>query len=146
MLAIGSARTGDLEAILRLEALSFAHDRLSRRSLARLLASRNEVIVARAAAEIAGYGLVLFRRGSRLARLYSLAVAPAMAGKGIGQGLLAACEASAALRGCIVLRLEVRRDNDRAIRFYTAAGYAQFGHHEAYYADGQAALRMQKPL
>jgi ribosomal protein S18 acetylase RimI-like enzyme len=145
-MAIGSATADDLEAILRLEAMSFAHDRLSRRSIARLLASRNGLLVARAGTALEGYGLVLFRKGSRLARLYSLAVDPGRVGHGIGRRLLAACEACAAARDCDKLRLEVRRDNDRAIRFYAAAGYAPFGHHEAYYEDGQAALRLQKFL
>jgi ribosomal protein S18 acetylase RimI-like enzyme len=95
---------------------------------------------------VLGYALVLFRRDSRAARLYSLAVKPGSSGRGIGSQLLAAAEGAARDRGAALLRLEVRADNADALRFYESHGYVLFGRRDEYYADGMAALRLQRAL
>jgi ribosomal protein S18 acetylase RimI-like enzyme len=142
-----AATLADLDAIEALENRSFAHDRLSRRSLRRLLARPTCIfIVAPADGAVAGYALALFRTGAVAARLYSIAVDGRSARRGLGRLLVAACEAEAEARGCAALRLEVRADNLGAIRLYQARGYRIFGRHATYYADGGAALRFEKPL
>jgi [ribosomal protein S18]-alanine N-acetyltransferase len=144
---IRAATLADLDAIEALENRAFTHDRLSRRSLRRLLAGRTcRLFVAPAEGAVAGYALVLFRAGAAAARLYSIAVDPQSAGRGLGRQLVAACEAEAADRGCAALRLEVRADNLGAIRLYEACGYRIFGRHEVYYADGSAAVRFERQL
>src|SRR5688572_8618306 len=113
------ARPSDLADLGELEVEGFPTDRLSRRSMRRLLnvpSARLRVMAADA--RLAGYHLTLFRQGSRVARLYSLVVAPEERGKGAAEALLADAEAIAARRGARSLRLEVRHDNARAIRFY----------------------------
>ncbi|MBI2779202.1 MAG: GNAT family N-acetyltransferase [Gammaproteobacteria bacterium] len=55
--------------------------------------------------------------------VYSLVVDPACQGRGIARGLLEAAEQAAAAKGCITMRLEVRADNEAAIRLYCKAGY-----------------------
>jgi hypothetical protein len=60
--------------------------------------------------------------------------------------LLTTAEALALEQGCSALRLEVRPDNQAAIRLYTQAGYRQFGEHADYYEDHAKALRFQKRL
>lgn len=138
---------GDLGALLALESRSFDHDRLSRRSFRRFLSLPNaETLVALQDDEIIGYALVLFRPGTVVARLYSIAVAPAASRRGIGSMLLAGAEESAIRRGCTLLRLEVREDNAAAISRYKKSGYRQFGRHQRYYADGTDALRFEKRL
>src|SRR5262249_42923981 len=85
------ARRRDLDALNELEHRVFATDRLSRRSLRHLLASPSaEVLVVEESGRFAGTAIVLFRTGSALARLYSLAVAPHMAGRGFASLLLGA--------------------------------------------------------
>lgn len=93
-----------------------------------------------------GSCLVLTRRNSRKARLYSIATAPAARGQGLGAQLLAAAEAAARQHGCDTMHLEVAEDNARAIELYRASGYTQFGFVEEFYEDGRNALRMQKAL
>lgn len=89
---------------------------------------------------------MLYRRGARVGRIYSLAVAPAARGRGLALDLLAAAEADAMARGCDRARLEVRGTNAPAIALYGRAGYRVIERIPAYYADGGDALRMEKKL
>ncbi|MBV9218371.1 MAG: GNAT family N-acetyltransferase [Methylobacteriaceae bacterium] len=144
---VRAATERDLDAVESLEEQAFTHDRSSRSSLRRFLFSRScEFLVASLGERIAGYALILFRAGAAVARLYSIAIDARVGRRGIGRRLLGVCEAVAVERGCASLRLEVRPDNERAIALYLSAGYQSFGRHEAYYADGAPALRLQKPL
>jgi ribosomal protein S18 acetylase RimI-like enzyme len=137
----------DMEALLRLEALSFDSDRLSPRSLRRLLASPSAAYrVAGSASGLAGTAILLFRSGSRVARLYSIAVDPGQRGKGLAETLLTDAETTAQKRGRDVLRLEVRVDNLPAIRLYQRLGYRPIGRNPGYYGDGVDAFRYEKRL
>ena len=141
------ARPDDLADLGELELEGFPTDRMSRRSMRRLMSTpsaRLRVVGPDGAVE--GYHLTLFRRGSRIARLYSLVVAPHHRGKGIAETLLADAEDVAARNGARALRLEVREDNTRAIRFYTRLGYRRIGQKPQYYADNGNALRYEKQL
>jgi [ribosomal protein S18]-alanine N-acetyltransferase len=141
------AAASDLAALIELEQRVFATDRLSRRSLVRFLAVPTaHVIVAQADGELAGTAIVLFRRRSNLARLYSIAVAPHLAGRGVGPRLLAAAEVAARARRCRAMRLEVHQRNHAAIARYRKSGYREFARHRRYYEDGGDALRFEKPL
>jgi ribosomal protein S18 acetylase RimI-like enzyme len=87
-----------------------------------------ETLVFEAGGGVCGYAMILFRAGAALARLYSLAVAPAEAGKGYGRALLSAAETAAMEHDRILLRLEVREDNEAAITGFTKnAGYRRIG-------------------
>lgn len=142
-----NAERSDLDALLDLEHRVFASDRLSRRSLRRFLQSDTaQVIVADDGGQLAGAAVVLFRPNSAVARLYSIATAPHLTGRGIGTLLLAAAEEAALARDCTAMRLEVHATNQQAISRYRKSGYRQFGRHLAYYADGGDALRFEKRL
>ena len=137
----------DLDALVALENAVFTTDILSRRSFRRFLAASNSsLIVAEESGKLAGYALVLYPPRSKLARLYSIAVAPHIASRGIGPLLLAAAEAAAARRRRRAMRLEVHEHNTRAIGRYEKSGYRLFGRHHRYYDDGGDALRFEKPL
>lgn len=146
-LSLRPAELPDVAPLMALEQQVFAGDRISRRGFRRFIASpRATLIVATGNGALAGYALVLFRDRSAIARLYSIAVAPAFSGRGIGVALLAAAEEAALERGCGVMRLEVHERNDRAIERYRKAGYKEFGRHSHYYADRGHALRFEKVL
>ena len=67
----------DLDALVALEQAVFTTDILSRRSFRHFLASPHaSLIVAEESGKLAGYALVLYPPRSKLARLYSIAVAP----------------------------------------------------------------------
>jgi hypothetical protein len=115
--------------------------------LARFLKSPTaEVLVAQEGERVAGTAIVLFRARSTVARLYSVAVAPHMGGRGLASRLLAAAEAAALARDCRVIRLEVHQANHAAIARYRKSGYREFGRHRDYYEDGGDALRFEKRL
>jgi [ribosomal protein S18]-alanine N-acetyltransferase len=146
-LHIRSGVPEDVDALWELENRVFETDRMSRRSLRHLLTSPTAAVrVAHCASGIVGVALVLFRANSRIARLYSLAVAPKHTGRGIASALIASVEQDARARRCMFLRLEVHEKNRGAIKLYRKAGYHEFGRHHEYYEDSGHALRFEKQL
>jgi ribosomal protein S18 acetylase RimI-like enzyme len=140
-------RLRDLGALVALEQAVFTTDILSRRSFRRLIrGSHATLIVAEAEGRLAGYVLVLYPPRSKLARLYSIAVAPHIGRRGVGPLLLAAAEAAARRRGRRMMRLDVHEHNGRAIARYEQSGYRLFGRHRNYYDDRGDALRFEKAL
>ena len=93
---------------------------------------------------ICAYVLVILRRGTRLARLYSLAVDPDCKGQGLATRMLEQAESASRDAGALYLRLEVAADNEAAIGLYRKLGYLQFGLYRDYYEDHGDALRMEK--
>jgi ribosomal protein S18 acetylase RimI-like enzyme len=140
-------KPADLDALLDIETRSFITDRLSRSSMRHFLAASSAaLIVAEDGRGLSGYALVLCPARTATARLYSIAVAPHMSGRGIGPLLLAAAERAAARRGRRAMRLEVHDHNTRAIARYEKSGYRQFGRYRDYYEDHGDALRFEKML
>ena len=138
---------GDIDALLAIENACFSYDRVSRRSFRRFVTrGRAAVLLAELDGAPVGYALVLFRHGTALARLYSVAVRPEAQGHGLGRFLMQAAEAAAIDRDCLLLRLEVRPDNAAAIALYKDLGYRVFDHIPDYYEDHSEALRMQRAL
>lgn len=146
-LPLTPARASDLDSLVALEHRCFANDRLSRRSFRRWLESDHCVfMVARDGECLAGYILVLFNRGTRLARMYSLAVNPDYRGRGLARRLILAGEEGARDSGRFYMRLEVSSENRGAITLYENLGYKQFGLYQDYYEDHTDALRYQKRI
>lgn len=141
------ATVRDLNALVELENRCFTDDRLSRRSFRRFLdMPRDRLIVATRSDDLVGYCLVLMNAATRLARIYSIAVSPAVRGHGVGERLVRQAEQEAASAGRIVMRLEVREDNAGAIRLYKRLGYRQFGTYRDYYEDHGNALRFERRI
>ncbi len=144
---IRKARASDVDDLAAIEKAVFSSDRLSRRSFRQLIERETaEMLVAENDGHVAGYAVVLFRKGSGVARLYSIAVGPFFGSLGIGRQLLAAAEEAAYEHDRMMLRLEVREDNPRAINIYEQAGYRKIGREPDYYEDGATALRYEKTL
>lgn len=144
---IRPATLSDIDGLVTIENAVFATDRISRRSFRQLIEGRTaETFAATQQDRLCGYAMVLFREGSGVARLYSLAVSPAGTGGGIGRKLLEAAEQAAFHRDRLLMRLEVSEDNARAISLYERNGYRRIGREDGYYEDGGAALRYEKLL
>ncbi|WP_341937322.1 GNAT family N-acetyltransferase/peptidase C39 family protein [Marinimicrobium sp. C2-29] len=142
-----AATAPDLDDLVALEQRCFDSDRLSRRSFRRWLDGDQCVfLLARDGQRLAGYILVLFHRGTRLARIYSLAVDPDYRGRGLARRLIASGEEGARSSGCFYMRLEVSSQNRNAIALYETLGYKQFGLYQDYYEDHSDALRYQKRI
>ncbi len=145
--AVRQAGPLDLDDLVALERL-FPSDRIERASLARLISrqSASVLVATLEGGSVIGDAIVLYRRGFRSARLYSMVVSPDWRGHGVAASLLRAAEEAAAARGYEAMRLEVRDDNAPAINLYSSHGYQVVGHKRNYYQDQSAALQMRKRL
>jgi len=142
------AELSDLDDLVALEQASFAGDRLSRAQYRRHLDSDSALVMVASAnhRHFLGTAVVFFRKGSRVARLYSLASKPEARGKGVGTALVEAVEAAARRRRCRTVRLEVRTDNLAAIRLYERLGYRRYRFLDGFYEDGGNGWRYEKAL
>jgi len=137
----------DLPALQAIEQRCFAGDRFSPRVMRYLMTrAHGDFLVACEGDQVIGYATVLYRRASQVACLYSLAVDLGWQAKRVGSMLRDAAERHATRAGCACMRLEVRADNEGAIRHYLTAGYRTLGESPGYYEDGCAALKMEKLL
>ena len=144
---IRHAQLDDLDDLVALENASFDTDKLSRRSFRHwITAEHRALLVADCANAVAAYILIIYHPGTRLARIYSLAVAHQHRGMGIAKLLIQAGEQSAHDDGRLYLRLEVSVDNTPAIKLYESLGYQKFGIYRDYYQDHKDALRCQKRI
>lgn len=142
-----NANIEDINGLLELENKSFSADRLSRRSFRHWIqAAHGTLLVCEFQNEIVAYGLLWCHKGTRLARLYSLAVASHMRGKGVADELLKLLEMVAMEKRRLYMRLEVSKNNHGAIKLYQRHGYQVFGEYCDYYQDHSDALRMQKRI
>ena len=142
------AELSDLDDLVALENSTFDSDLLSRAQYRRHLDSDTALVLVASAnhRRFLGTAVVFFRKGSRVARLYSIASKPEARGKGVGTALLDAVVAAARQRRCLAVRLEVRDDNANAVRLYERHGYKHIGHYPHYYQDGSHAWRYEKAL
>ena len=145
------ATLDDVKQIQHIENTCFKSDKLNvRRFRFYVTAKHAEFYIAEhhtaQGVSLAGYGLLLLRRGTQLTRLYSIAVLPEARGFGIAEKLIARLGEQALARGKRFMRLEVSADNKDAISLYQRLGFKQFGMYVDYYDDHSNALRMQKVL
>jgi ribosomal protein S18 acetylase RimI-like enzyme len=140
----------DLSSLLEIEVLCFETDRISRRSFQRWLQSPHAQLMVACdpshPQKLLGYGLVVYQPGTRLSRVYSLAVLPKVRKQGLGKSLLNQLEKDAVDEGRLAMRLEVESGNSSAIRFFAGSGYRAFEvvvHQEDHSHDLQ---RMQKRI
>jgi len=150
-LVIRQADADDYAAISALETHCFSDDAQSPRSLRYLLRQAHaETLLAVFGPDPAGYLSLLFRRNSRVARLYSIAVNSGYRGHGVGQGLVVAAERIARARNLAQIRLEVRVSNRNSRRLFARLGYQESGQLLGYYKNRNGTtedgVRMQKNL
>ena len=144
---VRNAKPSDVGNLVALESRCFTTDRISARSFKRFISeSRNDLLLLEKAGQIVGYFLLLYRNGTSLARLYSIAVDPAYRQQGLAQKLMQYAEHAAAIRHCVLLRLEVRPDNPGAIHLYQKLGYSEFAVKHDFYEDHTDAICMQKQI
>jgi ribosomal-protein-alanine N-acetyltransferase len=132
----------DLNALIKLERACFGADAwplldliavLTLANVVRLKAVEDDAMVGFAAGDP--------RPAEGFSWIATIGVAPQFRRRGIGRGLLRACEAQLSTPR---LRLSVRLSNHAAIRLYREEGYAQVDVFQNYYRDGEAAILMQK--
>lgn len=137
----------DVKQLVEIENRCFTLDKLRTRNFLWLLEKGHcDILVSEADGVMTGYSLLLYRRGTSLARLYSVAILPEYRGSGMGVALLEKSELQAREHDCVYLRLEVRPDNHAAIALYERLGYRQFDTKADYYEDHSLALCFEKRI
>jgi ribosomal-protein-alanine N-acetyltransferase len=139
---IRAVRKDDIENVAVLEQASFK-DPYPSYFLSELARDNPETfIVATLNNDIVGYAVV--DRWEDHDHLISIAVHPDNRRKGLGERLLTELEKR--LSKDRPLKLEVRQSNFSAIQLYLKNGFRRAGFTEAYYADGEDAIIMEKRL
>lgn len=137
----------DVPALVALEEECFEGDRISRRQFRYLISKANAtLLVAETDGALLGDIVLLYSRGTSMARLYSIAVTTQARGRGIARALAEAAEATAWEHHKVYLRLEIRKDNDASIALFRGLGYRKIGEYSDYYEDGMDAWRFEKNL
>jgi ribosomal-protein-alanine N-acetyltransferase len=146
--SIRRAGLTDIPRLKQLEDASFATDRLSRRAIRLAVNSHSQrVLVALDVTdEVVGAAFLHYRRGSRLCRVYSIAVTADHRCDGLGSQLLTACEREAKRAHRGEMRLEARADDPAALRFYERNFYRRAGVRAGFYEDGGDAICFTKSL
>lgn len=130
----------DLPAVLVIEEELFGEDAWTEGMFWSELAERHTrryVVVDDDAGELYGYaGLCTY--APHEAYIQTIAVAPAAQGHGLGKAMLVELLDEAGRRGCPHVDLEVRSDNDVAIRLYERHGFSQIGSRRGYYKPSGA--------
>lgn len=146
-LTFRKARIKDIPRLHAIELRCFDGDRLSRRSFHWIIENgHSELVVAVLRDGVVGYGLLFYRRGTSLARLYSFAIDPDFQGLGLARKLMLNLEERAFDDKKSAVRLEVRDDNKGAISLYESMGYKRFKVKLNYYEDRARALCYEKRL
>lgn len=145
--SIQKSLLADAPALVQLEIRCFPGDRLSLRQYRYLINRQSALVLTmKQRGKVIGGAVVLFRKGSSKARLYSIAIDPACQGRGFGDLLLSAVEREVKSHRATSIQLEVRHDNQGAIHFYLKHGYVIVGEYAGFYEDGARAIRMYKLL
>lgn len=145
---IRTARLADIPQLLQVEKICFDYDQLSRRNFHWMIKHAHSIfLVIEYQTYIVGYGLVLIKKGTGLARLYSICTIKEFQGLGLASKLLSELEDWAAQNeSCVYMRLEVKEKNKGAIKLYKKLGYLEFTRKENYYDDGSTALCFEKRI
>lgn len=137
------AQPKHLLQLLKLEQEVFPTNRLSKASLKRFINLKKVFVILKFNKVVASM-IVLTRKDTSAARVYSLAVGPDYQNQGLGKQLL---DFIPTLSNQITeIRLEVRVDNIKAVRFYQRHGFVEFGAYLDYYKDGCNAKRLTLTL
>ena len=145
MLEIRQMTTADLSAVLEIEKALFPidawTDALFLAELAEVSISR-DVSVAILDSQLVGYAS--FRYVGKQGDVNTVAVASDQQGKGIGTALMDWLESQAVLRNVREIFLEVRSDNEAAIKMYATRGYERIYIRRNYYGNTIDANIMRK--
>jgi ribosomal-protein-alanine N-acetyltransferase len=143
---IRHALVDDLAAITELERMLFAGEAWDREAVASELAGpgRTVLVATDEEAAVVGYAVVMVL--GEVADLLRLGVRRDHRRRGLAKALLAEALATARGGGAERLLLEVGVDNEAALAFYRACGFAELDRRPRYFRDGTDALVLGLPL
>ena len=148
-MTVRRATIEEAAAIIGVENQAFTdeQDRFSLGQIRRLIGNpRARVGIAEIDGVLAGWcvGLIRSHLRWRSGRVYSVAVSPDMAGKGIGRALLNWSLETLEAEDVRRVYLEVRKSNQSAINLYASAGFTKITDLPAYYGPNADGIRMRR--
>lgn len=142
---IRKASKEDLKRIFEIELRCFP-DPYPMSLLRKLLSTYPDTfLVAEVGGRVVGY-IIAGVRGFMMGHVLAIAVDPDFRNRGIGTALMKEIFRRFQARGVSHVRLEVRKSNATAIRFYRSLGFIERFEVPFYYADGETAIAMECDL
>jgi ribosomal-protein-alanine acetyltransferase len=143
---IRKANNSDLEKICAVEEVSFSYDPYPSFLIEKLIQDRQSMFLVLIESDGNLSGYCVAKVEDQRAHLISLAVVPSHRRSGVATVLVKALFSALVDRNVHEVTLEVRTDNDAAIRLYSRLGFARESTVERYYSNGSDGLRMKKRL
>ena len=141
------AKVEDIKRLVEIENLSFDYDQLdAKKFLYFIQKGHSDLIIQTVNDVISAYSLILYRHGTKPARIYSIAVHKDFSGQGLGNKMMFEIERFVQQHHRFTIRLEVKKSNQKAIKLYQKMGYKQFAIKTAYYDNNEDALCLEKIL
>jgi [ribosomal protein S18]-alanine N-acetyltransferase len=137
-----------LDKLCEIEEECFDQEAFTKRQIAYLLTDYNTVaLVAKVNSDIAGFIIAQVEVEETISygHIITINVAPTYRRKGIGKRLLSEIETLLKQKGMMESHLEVREDNNTAIKLYLNSGYQKMGKLEKYYGKKHG-LYLKKAL
>jgi ribosomal-protein-alanine N-acetyltransferase len=125
-----------LDRLYEIETKCFDQEAFTRRQIAYLLTDYNTVaLIAKIDGEVEGFTIaqVEIENDMLFGHIVTINVSPRFRRKGIATKLLNEIETLLKQKGLNEIRLEVREDNNPAIKLYQKTGYQKMGRLETYY-------------
>lgn len=147
-MAIRTATSADLAAIMAIENASFPSDAWSSEAMAaELVTDYSHYVVDEEDGDVIGYAGLRSIRGNPDADIQTIALIEARRGSGRGRAMLRTLLAEASARGAREVFLEVRADNPSAEGLYLSEGFEEIGRRPRYYQpDDVDAIVMKAKL
>lgn len=141
---IGTMRWWHLTQVLAIEREVFSGDPWTEEQFWSELAqdTRSYVVALDGADVVAFAGLFVLPPD---ADVQTVAVAPSHQGRGLARSMLEQLLSQAEVHGVTHTLLEVREDNESALRLYGRMGFEQISRRPRYYPDGSDALILRRP-
>lgn len=139
----------DLDRILKIEAASFGADAYDRNLFAAYTRTCGGLfLVAERSTKVCGYSITAISPGAarNRAELVSVAVDPALLGKGAASALMESTLRRLRRRGITRLGLMVKVTNHRALAFYEKFEFRKLRRVARYYEDGADGVSLVKDL
>lgn len=143
------ATLANLEELWRIERECFTGEAFTREQIESLLRSRSAIgLLARVNSEVAGFIIGMIENFStmRAGHIYTIDVALKHRRMGVGLKLLSEIEKIFLSKGAETSYLEVRTDNQAAIRLYKKQQYVEAEPLYDYYSSGVDGVRLVKQL
>jgi ribosomal protein S18 acetylase RimI-like enzyme len=146
-LIIREANLEDVKNLYQLEQLCFQTDCLTPKRWQHFIITHTaKVLLIETKEKLCASAIILLRKNSPIARLYSIAVDPTLQGLKIGQTFLVYLEKLCLKLDCREIRLEVRQDNLTAIQFYKKNQFKILKEIKNFYEDDMTAIQMSKSI